>query len=120
MSEVKRWSAMYYPLGNLASPEAATMVFASDYDAKAAECERLREENERLAKDDDQWRAAWDEMRDAVLNGRGPLEAVLSSDQTNAVLSVIDEAHDSYIDAALSAVPSDSPADVKSDEDVGR
>jgi hypothetical protein len=65
----------------------------------------LREENERLAKDDDQWRAAWDEMRDAVLNGRGPLDRVLFSDQTNAVLSVIDEAHDSYIDAALSAVP---------------
>ena len=67
----------------------------------------LMEENERLAKDDDQCRAAWDEIRDVVLNGLGPLEAVLSSDQTNAVLSVIDEAHDSYIDAALS--PQETP-----------
>ena len=48
MSEVKRWSSMYYPLGNLAGPEAATMVFASDFDAKAAECERLRIEVDRL------------------------------------------------------------------------
>lgn len=37
---------------------------------------------------------ALDEVRDAVLHGRGPLEAVLDNDQTNAVLSVIDTAID--------------------------
>ncbi len=32
------------------------------------------------------------EIRDNVLHGRGPLEAVLDNDQTNAVLAVIDDA----------------------------
>ena len=44
MSEVKRWSAMYYPLGNLAGPEAATMVFASAYDALDRDCRKRYDE----------------------------------------------------------------------------
>ena len=77
MSEVKRWSAMYYPLGNLASPEAATMVFASDYDAKAAECERLREENARLAIDISEITKAaevWLRRRNEIASQRDRLE----------------------------------------------
>lgn len=46
-----------------------------------------------LQRDNERLRAAWDEMRDAVLNKRGPLaEMGLTSDQINAVLSVIDDA----------------------------
>jgi hypothetical protein len=64
MSEVKRWTAMYHPLGSLAGPEVATMVLSEDYDA-------LKAENERLAAALDEARAelaraiAWKE--DAVL-----------------------------------------------------
>lgn len=36
--------------------------------------------------------AALEELRDVVLNGRGPLEAMLNNDQTNAVLACIDDA----------------------------
>ena len=40
-----------------------------------------------------QWSAAFEAARDAVLNGRGPLEGEgLQSDQTNAVLDVLDDA----------------------------
>jgi hypothetical protein len=42
VSDVKRWLAMYHPLGDLAGPEVATMVLASDYDALKAENARLR------------------------------------------------------------------------------
>jgi hypothetical protein len=35
MSDVKRWTALYHPLGSLAGPEVATMVLASDHDAFA-------------------------------------------------------------------------------------
>ena len=39
------------------------------------------------------WAAAFEVARDAVLNGRGPLEGEgLQSDQTNAVLDVLDDA----------------------------
>jgi hypothetical protein len=38
------------------------------------------------------WKEAFDDARDSVLHGRGPLEATLDSDQTNAVLGVIDDA----------------------------
>ena len=41
--DVKRWPALYQPLGSLAGPEVATMVLASDYDALKTENERLRE-----------------------------------------------------------------------------
>ena len=37
MNDVKRWTEMYYPPGS-PLPKVATMVLASDYDAKAAEC----------------------------------------------------------------------------------
>lgn len=46
-----------------------------------------------LQRDNERLRAAWDEMRDSVLNERGPLaEMGLTPDQINAVLSVIDDA----------------------------
>lgn len=45
----------------------------------------LRDHAERLAE-------ALEEARDAILNGRGPLEAVLDNDQTNAVLGAFDDA----------------------------
>jgi hypothetical protein len=35
MSDVKRWTALYEPLGSLAGAEVATMVLASDHDAFA-------------------------------------------------------------------------------------
>lgn len=38
------------------------------------------------------WQTAALDARDAILNGRGPLEAVLDGDQTNAVLGAFDNA----------------------------
>jgi hypothetical protein len=41
----------------------------------------------------ERWKTAFDEARDAVLNGRGPLEGEgFQSEQTNAVLDVLDDA----------------------------
>ena len=71
MSEVKRWSAMYYPLGNLAGPEAATMVFASAYDAKAAECERLRATVARLDAEVEKLRGLLSGVHLIAINDRG-------------------------------------------------
>lgn len=45
----------------------------------------LRAHAERLAE-------ALEEARDAILNGRGPLESVLDNDQTNAALGAFDDA----------------------------
>jgi hypothetical protein len=44
MSDVKRWTAMYQPLGSLAGPEVATMVLASDYDALDRDCRKRYDE----------------------------------------------------------------------------
>ena len=48
MSDVKRWPALYHPLGSLAGPEVAMMVLASDYDALMAENARLKQQVEQL------------------------------------------------------------------------
>jgi hypothetical protein len=42
--------------------------------------------------DSERLRAAFAEARDAILNGRGPLEVTLDGGQTNAVLAVLDDA----------------------------
>ena len=41
------------------------------------------------------WQAAFRTARDAILNGRGPLEGEgMTSEQTNAVLSILDDEFD--------------------------
>lgn len=52
---------------------------------QAAVIARLKGEREAL-------REAFADARDSILNGRGPLEATLDNDQTNAVLDVLDAA----------------------------
>ena len=106
MSDVKRWLAMYQPLGSLASPEVSTMVLASDYDAlraklvsdwrsrdlKLGEVEKLKAENARLR---ETLRCISTGVKRMWREGEGCYQVAIIAD------------------AALSAVPSDSPADVK-------
>ena len=41
------------------------------------------------------WQSAFDTARDAILNGRGPLEGEgMTNEQTNAVLSILDDEFD--------------------------
>lgn len=67
------WAAEY-----IGQKERAARVAHDQAMANGSEAQRLR--------------AAFSEARDAILNGRGPLEATLDGDQTNAVLAVIDDA----------------------------
>ena len=57
------------------------------------------------------WMAAFDEARDAILNDRGPLEGEAMTDtQTNAVLSILDDAFMPHLKrAAQAATPAPAP-----------
>jgi len=56
------------------------------------------------------WREAFQEARDAILHGRGPLESVLDGDQTNDVLAVLDGAFEAMLAAAAPQAPAAQPA----------
>jgi hypothetical protein len=84
VGEVKRWIKTQIPSCSYNAPE---YVLASDYDVKAAECERLAAALRSISTGAKRyWREGDDAYQFAIL-----------------------------ADAGLSAVPSDSPADVKSE-----
>ena len=133
MSEVKRWFATYHPLGNLAGPEGATMVLASDYDALKAtlvsrdeEIQCLRGANARKSivlsivddiLEDAEYDATsldaeyWGDLHDKAVALQRAHTALKAENERLA--AALDEAR-AELARAIACMPSDSPADVKS------
>jgi hypothetical protein len=81
--------------------------YQGDYNELARDWETIRAQLTAANERERGLREAFDEIRDSVLHGRGPLEGYdVDSDITNAVLSIIDDAR-----AALAPAEGTPPAD---------